>query len=503
MNENELDILKQGESETVEFKESFRDDALDTISAFANTRGGTLVIGVNDQGHPVGITVGKATLREMTSRISACTEPRVVPDIRVETTQGRSVVVIQVPEYPIKPVSVRGRCYRRVGDSNRQMPPAEIAQMHMACTGASWDALPARGKTIEVLDLDRVRRYMSESTNVGRRDFPKGADPVEAMQKLELLTEDGRPTWAAVLLFGKHPQSPLMQATVHCGRFRTESEIVDDRLIEGTVIEQIEETIGFLKKHINVRFVITGKPQRDQIWDYPLEALREAVTNAICHRDYADNADIQIKVFDDHIRIWSPGLLPYGLTVDDLRRRSHASKPRNKLIAQVFYDLEIIERYGSGIYRMLDACAAAGLPEPALEESTGGFRMTFQKAVDVGGGVGEQVSTRSDEQVGEQVGEQVTPHVAPQVTPHVAPQVTPHVAALLSVMTKDLDRDTLQQKLNLKARKNFRLLYLAPALDSGLIEMTLPDNPRSSKQKYRLTERGRAVLATVSKKVEE
>jgi ATP-dependent DNA helicase RecG len=483
MKHNDSIIFEQGESETVEFKESFRDDAVETIGAFANSRGGTLLIGVDDQGHPVGFTVGKATLREIASRISACTEPRVVPDIRVETTQGRSVVIIEVPEYPIKPVSVRGRCYRRVGDSNRQMPPAEIARMHMASTGASWDALPARGKTSEDIDLELVRRYMMLSTNVGRRDFPKGADPVEIMRKLELLVDDDRPTWAAVLLFGKRPQSPLVQATVHCGRFHTETDIADDRLIEGTLLEQIEETIGFIKKHINVRFVITGKPRREQIWDYPLEALREAVINAICHRDYADGADIQIKVFDDHIRIWSPGLLPYGLTLDDLRRRSHASKPRNKLIAQVLYDLEVIERYGSGIHRMLDACIDAGLPEPDLGESTGGFLMTFRKALGVGSIVGEAI-TPSGEQVGEQDDEQVSEQVA---------------RILNACRAEPLPKNSLLAAAGLAiAYLNYKR-HVVPLLKSGLIEMTLPDKPRSSQQKYRLTERGRALLATIRK----
>lgn len=266
-------ILKQGESLTVEFKESFQEEALLTIGAFANTQGGVLLIGVNDSGSPTGVTVGKSTLREITDRIAACTEPRVVPDIQVVTLRRRAIIVIQVPEYPIKPVAVRGRCYRRIGDSNRLLSPAAIAEMHMASTGTSWDARPLPDKTIKDIDVSRVRRYMTLATNIGRRNFAKGTKPGEVLEKLELL-RDGQPTWAAVLLFGKHPQSPLTQATVHCGRFRTEIDIDDDRLIEGSIIDQIDETMDFLKKHINVRFVITGKPRRDQIWDYPLEALR-------------------------------------------------------------------------------------------------------------------------------------------------------------------------------------------------------------------------------------
>ncbi|GBE27123.1 hypothetical protein BMS3Bbin03_01043 [bacterium BMS3Bbin03] len=104
-------------------------------------------------------------------------------------------------------------------------------------------------------------------------------------------------------MFGKTPQSPLIQATIHCGRFKGETKIIDDRLISGTIIEQINEVIDFIRKNTNVEFVITGKPQRDEIWDYPLEALREAVINAVCHRDYSDPADIQISIYDESIQI--------------------------------------------------------------------------------------------------------------------------------------------------------------------------------------------------------
>jgi ATP-dependent DNA helicase RecG len=469
-------ILKQGESQVVEFKESFQEDALQTIGAFANTQGGTLLIGVNDSGVPTGTTVGKATLREMADKIAACSEPRVVPDLQVATLQRRTIIAIQVPEYPIKPVAVRGRCYRRVGDSNRQLSPSAIAEMHMASTGTSWDARPLPDRTIKDLDIARVRRYMMLATNVGRRNFIRGDRPRDVLEKLELV-RDGRPTWAAVLLFGKRPQSPLTQATVHCGRFRTEIDIDDDRLIEGSIIDQINETMDFLKKHINVRFVITGKPRRDQIWDYPLEALREAVVNAICHRDYGDTADIQIKVFDDHVRIWSPGLLPYGVTFEELYRRTHASKPRNKLIAQVFYDLEIIERYGSGIQRMLDACAAAGLPEPTLNESTGGFLITFRKSAQ---SAGKKKSSQPDKDDVDQVGTKSA--------------LSRHQ---VSVLAKCLNESKLVELLKIAGRSDrtkFRNQVINPLLKARLIEMTIPDKPNSRLQKYRLTVKGAAHL---------
>lgn len=306
--------------------------------------------------------------------------------------------------------------------------------------------------------------------------FAKGAKPREALEKLELI-RDGRPTWAAILLFGKRPQSPLVQATVHCGRFRTEIDITDDRMIEGLIIDQIDETMDFLKKHINVRFVITGKPQRDQIWDYPLEALREAVVNAICHRDYGDTADIQIKVFDDHIRIWNPGFLPYGVTIADLYRRTHASKPRNKLIAQVFYDLEIIERYGSGIQRMLDACRAAGIPEPTFTESSGGFLITFRKAAVKGRKTAKEVESGVESRVESLEGKAI--------------RLLQSGAKLKSEIAQGLGKSKVSGQIH-------RLVN--SLLENGLVERTIPDKPNSRLQKYRLTEKGKRQLSNLPKK---
>ena len=142
-----------------------------------------------------------------------------------------------------------------------------------------------------------------------------------------------------------------------------------------------------------MRFEITGAPARQEIWDYPLVALREAVTNAICHRDYGNVADIQIKIFEDSLQIWSPGFLPFDLTVEDLLSPTHASSPRNKLIAQVFFDMGLIERYGSGIHRILNDCRDAGLPAPLFENFSGGFRILLKAGdKDIRGEVTEGVT---------------------------------------------------------------------------------------------------------------
>ena len=372
---NIRDIISGHESDTVEFKEGFDKRTIESVVAFANTKGGIIVIGVTDDGEVKGVEVGKQTLNKWVNQISQRTDPKLSPHVHVENVDGKDVVVIEIPEFSIKPVSTGGRCFKRVGSSNRQMTSSEITEMHLSSTGMSWDALPARGAEERDINLEKVEKYIEIANRIGRKNIKEG--PLKVIEKLELV-KDGKPSWASILLFGENPQKFLSQATIHCGRFKEEATIIDDRLIEGTIVEQIDEAMDFIKKNINVRFEITGKPQREEIWDYPLDALREAVINAVCHRDYADNSDIQIKIYDDRFYIWNPGGLPYGITVDDLYKPGHPSKPRNKLIAQIFYDMGIIEKYGSGAQRMITACKEAGLPEPKFEECFGGFSVTFQ-----------------------------------------------------------------------------------------------------------------------------
>jgi ATP-dependent DNA helicase RecG len=260
------------------------------------------------------------------------------------------------------------------------MTPQEIAHMHLVSTDMSWDSFPAANTSLVDIDIEKVKRYIKKANTAGRRKIDETADPFQILEKLKLV-KDGRPTLATIILFGKAPQETLVQATVHCGRFKKETIIIDDKMIHGTAIEQIEEAMDFIRKNTNVRFIITGKPTRDEVWDYPLDALREAVVNAICHRDYADNSDIQLKIHDNRFTIWNPGGLVPGMTIEELYNPNHSSKLRNKLIAQIFYDIELIERYGSGIQRIIDACKNAGLPPPVFEERFGGFLVIFKKDI--------------------------------------------------------------------------------------------------------------------------
>ena len=371
------ELIAGGETEAVEFKESFDREAVETAGAFANTRGGTIYVGVSRKGESLGREVGPETLSEWSNQVSQSTDPRVIPDIETQEVGGKTVVAVVVKESPLKPVSVKGRCYRRVGTSNRVMTPAEISEMHLQSTGSSWDLQPAPGKTLQDIDPDKVRNYVRLANAAGRKRIPEAESFERVLRKLELVKER-RPTWAAVLLFGKRPQSPLMQAVVHCGLFKQESRVIDDRMIDGCLIDQVEEALKFIQKNTNVEFVITGKPARDEIWDYPLEALREALINAVCHRDYTIPSNTDIRIHDDRLEIWSPGGLPFGITLPELFK-PHKSVLRNKGIASVLYDIGWIEKWGSGIDKIRRLCRSEKKPEPEYEEQTQTLVVRFHK----------------------------------------------------------------------------------------------------------------------------
>jgi ATP-dependent DNA helicase RecG len=220
--------------------------------------------------------------------------------------------------------------------------------------------------------------FIKEAKETGRRPTGPGERPIDVLEKANLV-KDGTPTWAAVMLFGKKEGHYNWPSEIHCGRFKGETEVIDDRMALGTLFDQVDNAMEFVQKNINVKFVMTGRPARDQIWDYPLKAVREAIINAVCHRDYTISSDVEVRIYDNELMIWNPGKLPLGITLEELFRK-HPSILRNKGIGKALFEVGWIEQWGTGIGKIRDLCKAAGLPEPLFEEQQG-FRVTFRKDI--------------------------------------------------------------------------------------------------------------------------
>ena len=368
-----LGIIKSGESETVEFKSSFDREAIETIVAFVNTRGGKVFIGVTDSGDVKGVEIGKETLQSWINQVKQNTSSTVIPDIDVYEIKGKSIAVLEVPEYPIKPVACKGRYYKRIKNSNHQLSVSEVVNLHLQSCNNSWDySLDDRHDENDI-SLDKVRNLIEMANKV--RAVPITDDPLTVLQKYELI-RDGKITRAAFFLFMAGESS---LTTIELGRFQTETLIKDGARLKTDLFAEVEGVLAFITKHIHRAYIITGKAQREERWDYPMEAVREVVLNAIIHRDYTSSSDSIVKIFDDRIEVYNPGRLPSGLTVEKLLKSDYRSSIRNRKLADMFKEAGLVEKYGSGIRRIVEGFKAYGLPAPKFQEISDGFMVTMMK----------------------------------------------------------------------------------------------------------------------------
>jgi ATP-dependent DNA helicase RecG len=363
MNEEKiLNLVEKGESETLELKRNFNKDAIETIAAFANTKGGTLLVGVEDNGNITGTTINNETLQNWINQVKISTTPSVIPDIETVSIGNKNVVLIKVMEYPIKPIAVKGRYIKRVKNSNHQMDISEVTDLHLKTFNTSWDYYIDTNHSIEDLSLEKVREFIELANQY--KDIKITDDPIRVLNKFELIREN-KITYGGFLLF---MQDNSALTTIELGRFQTSTIIKDSMTLKSDLLSEVEAVMDFIKKHINKSYIITGNVQREEKWDYPLDAIREIVVNAIVHRDYRDSSDSVIKIFEDRIEFYNPGKLPEGITIEKLLSGDYISTIRNKKIAEIFKEANIIEKYGSGIRRILEGFEAHGLPAPKFEE---------------------------------------------------------------------------------------------------------------------------------------
>jgi ATP-dependent DNA helicase RecG len=371
-------ILGGGETEEVEFKSSFNVETIETLVAFANRKGGSVFVGVG-KGRVQGVQLSPESVQQWLNEIKGKTEPSLVPDAELVESQGKTVVVLEVPEYPIKPVSVQGRYYIRKNNSNHLLSTSEVVDLHLRSINLSWDCYPDHEHSLDSISLEKVQAVIDRMNAKERRIHDA---PLAFLHKYSLVRDSGELTFAAFLLFSREPG---IATTVELGRFQDPITIKDSARSQHDLIEQVEILFTFVKKHINKEVVVSGKLENTERWQYPLDAVREIVLNMVVHRDYRSAADSVIKVFDDRVEFFNPGSLPDGLSVERLLSGNYRSSPRNRAVATLFKDLGLIEKYGSGIRRVLDLCKAQGLPAPLFEDTPQGFVATLFSSPKIGG----------------------------------------------------------------------------------------------------------------------
>ncbi len=367
-----LRLIEQDEGSRVEFKKRFGDNTLKTISAFANTDGGFVLIGVDDKKQIIGIDLTDAEYQRISNRI--IDKLGIMPELELIDVEDKKVLLIKVKKSFI-PISFDGRYYKRVGNTTREMTFDELKRFFQR--DLRWERLADKDFSFDEIDEPTVRKFLRAAADKGRLTVFSGSEPLEEIfEKLGLL-ENGKINNAGMLLFGKNPQKYFDFAKVRIVRLKDNITIIGDRWIDGNLFNQIERTEEAIKSFINVRYEINGLERKD-IWDYPLEAIREAVANAILHRDYLKPVSVQIKIFDDRIWFYNVGGLPENWDLEKLLN-IHPSIPRNPTIFNIFYLAGIVESVGSGIERMTKYLEKQNLPAPRIDASNSEFSMFFYK----------------------------------------------------------------------------------------------------------------------------
>lgn len=247
------------ESIDKEFKSSFNDSVIETLVAFANTKGGEVYVGINDKGTPIkGFKIGDETIQNWINEIKVKTQPSIIPDVIVKKEKEQTFAVLSIHEFPVKPIAFKGRYYKRIKNSNHLLTTLEISDLNIRSLQLSWDAYQNNDASIKDIDLTKVKKFISKVNRNGR--FKMEGTAQQNMEKLRLFSKN-KITNAAILLFGKSN----LQYNVHLGRFKTESHIIDDKIIQSTLFEAVEETIKYITAHIKVAFEITGKSSQRNI----------------------------------------------------------------------------------------------------------------------------------------------------------------------------------------------------------------------------------------------
>jgi predicted HTH transcriptional regulator len=373
-----LSLLSRPEGKTLEFKRdlSSPEGALKAIVAFANTSGGTLVIGVEDGAKGVkGIPNVLTEEERLANLIADSISPKLVPSIEVIPWRKTHLLAVEIFPSPNRPhylnrLGPEAGVLVRVGSTNRRADLFLVEEMRRYSQVSSFDEQPMPALNSEAIDFRAASEYFKPIRKLERSD----------LLTLKLATNyQGRvvPTIGGILLFGTDRLNHYPDAWIQVGRFagNDKRKLLDSTEVRSYLPEAAEKTIAFLQKHMT-REAVIGTVKRMDHWTYPVVAVREAIMNAIVHADYAQSgAPIRVALFDDRLEIENPGLLPFGLTIEDIQRG--ISKLRNRVLGRVFMELKLIEQWGSGIQRMTAACVDRGLDAPRFEEIGTHFRVTL------------------------------------------------------------------------------------------------------------------------------
>ena len=372
-----MEEILAGESKNVEFKEDLPERSIKymkSVVAFANGIGGRIIFGIADKTRDVVGFDKEDVFKKIdaiANAVSDSCEPAIIPDITAQTIDGKTVIVVEVPEgrqrpYYIKALGREGGVYVRVAGTTRLADEYMIKELLFEGSNRHFDQVLCAGLTITDEEIDGLCKAMKEQAlKNARTEEQKASIKDVGRQQLRswgiLIERDGKdyPSNAFAILTG----CGGLHVATQCGVFKgtTKEVFVDRREYDGPLWEQIEEAYQFVLRNIHLGATFEGVYRQD-VYEIPPDAIRELIINAIVHRSYLDHGTIQIAVYDDRLEITSPGKLPMGQTIE--RMKEGYSKIRNEALAYAFSYMNLIEHWGSGIPRIIGKVKAAGLREP-------------------------------------------------------------------------------------------------------------------------------------------
>jgi ATP-dependent DNA helicase RecG len=360
------------EQQNIEYKQSWHDDYLKWVCGFANAQGGVIFIGKDDNGNVVGIDDSKKLMGDIPNKVRNAMG--ITVEVNLHEENGNQFIEIVTLPYTV-PVSLRGRYYYRSGSTKQELTGNSLNEFLLRKSGKTWDDVIEPRATFDDIDENTFSAFLKMSEEKGRLPDVVGLTTQHIFEKL-LLTEKGQLKRGALVLFGKNPERFYPTTFVKIGRWEGNNILFHD-VEEGNLFTLLRNVTNKLNNDYLKQKIHFEGLYRIETGEYPREAMREVLLNALVHRNYM-GAPIQIRVYDDKMNIWNDGGLPTGISLESLKR-PHSSNPRNPIIAGVCFKGGLIDAWGSGTVKIIETCLQAGLPEPELIEQDGGFFVTLFK----------------------------------------------------------------------------------------------------------------------------
>lgn len=365
------------ESQSIEYKQSWRDEYLKWICGFANANGGSIFIGKDDNGNVVGLADAKKLLEEIPNKVRDVLG--ILVDVNLQTTAQGEFIEIIVEGHPY-PVNYKGQYHYRSGSTKQELLGTALDKFLLQKKGKRWDGVPVpkiSAKDLNQEGFDFFRKRAFKSLRIEEAVLTDSDEHL--LENLQLIENDFLKR-AAILLFHSNPENFVTGSYIKIGYFEADDDLRFQDEIHGSLFEQIEKTMDLLfTKYIKAIISYDGI-NRVETYEYPKDAVREALLNAIAHKDYSGGVPIQISVYFNKIFIWNEGQLPEDWTVQNLMKK-HASRPYNPDIANALFRSGYIESWGRGTLKMIRACKLARIPEPIFNYNSSDFSVEFRKDI--------------------------------------------------------------------------------------------------------------------------